>query len=612
MRLFRSSCLKTAQPPSCNYDTKRKPLIMQDAKQNGESVALIAAEDRIKQAINNRHGGVTFDKPDYRLLAELPRNLSAASGTIRHLNISGTRILDLKPLMEVQVSLESLILDVAQVSALNEIIEDLVALRKIKIIGSDDGDNLSTLNLRSVENLALERLVDVRLCEPLFLRDLRSLILDRCTISELDIPQLTRLSTLTIVKTKIPEISSLSRLKGLANLRLSGAFSDFSFISELPKVSTLNLRRSNVKDLNFVRDLRDLKSINIRDTPVQDLSPLLDAPSLLRQGGGVTFRGANACRVDPILQRISHISNLNDRTSGLFDYLKEQEAAEDLSIESDGAPPDDLKSAPTYYLEEGRPLYSMLSTGNDFDPSIIRLHEEVLRKTDELIEASKSSNEFVSIRLSAEHYRGQIAQPIDDIDLRLLWSSANSLRRAKLADDRAEQLHREADMLPPKIGSALQDLVETHGIFVMGIPKAADLEAEMRSYLSGDRNDDLRELGSGIVAALRLSPEAVEERDIEAMEEDATTAQFDGPSGEMAEISLRSKLWNMIGAAGRAAWSATKSTSKWGSVTILSHDFIQFLLGNETLITSFLNIAQGKMAVWFPVLMQAVRAALGS
>ena len=75
----------------------------------------------------------------------------------------------------------------------------------------------------------------------------------------------------------------------------------------------------------------------------------------------------------------------------------------------------------------------------------------------------------------------------------------------------------------------------------------------------------------------------------------------------LAEVILRNRLWNMMGAAGRALWAtARKGTS--GAINImLKHDFAAFLLGEATLIAALLKLAQGEAAIWFPRLIEMLR-----
>ena len=580
-------------------------------QQTDQQSAYAEAVKRIEHAVSHAHTGITFDKSPFRELESLPESLTAANGVIRHLNVSGTKVIDLEVVKGVADSLNSLTMDVRQMPSLTGIIGELPSLRKLKITNKDGLSANLNLDLTRIESLSLEHFRDVQLTTAMKLDGIVQLYLQSCTVVHLDESIVSRLRRLSLIHTKIENITVLDKLKLVNRIDISGNFSDYAFISGLKSLRSLNLRRSNVKNLQFISELTELSSLNVRDTHIDDLSPVLKVPSLRGNGLGVDFRGADACRSDPILQRISHVKNDRERTAELFDYLSEDTEPESELGAHEISVPEDVPSAPTYILTEGLPLHSVPLIGADYDQSTSELHKEVQRKALDLLEVSKTTNEFAYIRQAAEHYQVQVDRPIDEINLRLLWSSANSLRRAKLSDDRAEQMHRDSDMLPPRIGAALQDLIETHGLFVMGFPEAANLEAEMRSYLTGERDDELRDLGRQIVDALELNPSALAKDDLDAVRDDASASLFDGSSGEMAEIALRSKLWNMVGAAGRVAWGATKTGTKWGTITILSHDFIQFLLGNETLVMSFLSLAQGKLSVWFPVLLQSIRAVLG-
>ncbi|MEM0950055.1 MAG: hypothetical protein AAGK37_21855 [Pseudomonadota bacterium] len=572
------------------------------------------AQVRISSALSERHKGVSFNKPEYRALQELPSNLEALDGIVTYLNLVGTSVHDVSSLTCVKSSLRALAIGASQLPALEAIIEELPEITRLKTVGPNVAINRLGRAFRNIKYLELEGATIPFLSPPYELTALEKLTLRKCEVGHLYFGLFPNLSDFTAHKCSIQSTDFFNEnSSAIRKLNLSFSTVEFSFLASQSQVESLLLRGFGLEDLDFLSEFHNLRTLNIRQTPIYDLTPLLNVPSLHHPEAGVSFQDTPATHEDPQLERISKIPNDWERTDTLLEYLEAKVDAEDVDdFEDDFDPPQDLPSAPVYILEADTPMYSSPLLGAEFSPDIVLLHEEVRRKATELIEASRQSNEYVLIRQTAEQYQEQISHPIEGINLRLLWSAANSLRRAKLADDRADRLHRDADMLPPKIGAALQDLVETHGVFIMGIPEAADLEAEMRSYLTGDRDHELRELGRQIADALSSEGAAVEESELDALQQDAATAQFDGPSGEMAEVALRSKLWNMIGAAGRTAWLATKKASGWASVTVLSHDFIQFLLGNETLVMSFLTIAQGKSAIWFPAMLQAVRAALGA
>jgi len=81
--------------------------------------------------------------------------------------------------------------------------------------------------------------------------------------------------------------------------------------------------------------------------------------------------------------------------------------------------------------------------------------------------------------------------------------------------------------------------------------------------------------------------------------DDLAAAMGEGRSAGIGERSLRGRLWNMLGAFGRKVVATGKSTAKWGTHAILTHDFVQWVLGNETIIAGWLVLTQGAASGWF-------------
>ena len=118
--------------------------------------------------------------------------------------------------------------------------------------------------------------------------------------------------------------------------------------------------------------------------------------------------------------------------------------------------------------------------------------------------------------------------------------------------------------------------------------------------------------GAEGVEAFQKTPAVIDPDDLAAFVDDAETANGTSASSEMAELSLSGRLWNALGAVGRKLWVGVK----WGAVgsaglavpTVLANDIIAVLNGNETIIMTYLKLAQGEAAVWFPRLLEAIRA----
>ncbi|WP_050527985.1 hypothetical protein [Pseudorhodobacter aquimaris] len=193
------------------------------------------------------------------------------------------------------------------------------------------------------------------------------------------------------------------------------------------------------------------------------------------------------------------------------------------------------------------------------------------------------------------------------IRLKRLYSAGNTLRVAYEADAKAENLGRLNDMMPPLITAVLKDLVETHGLFFIGFPNAADIHAQMLAGLTGQRRPEEIAAAEPLVQSLENRPLALDAEDQAAMADDLAAAKGKGPSAEIGEKTLRARLWNMLGAFGRAIKAVTKS----GGKEILKHYFIDWVRSYETLIASWLQIAQGSASGWFTNMMQVLRGWIG-
>ena len=397
-------------------------------------------------------------------------------------------------------------------------------------------------------------------------------------------------------------------------LRLDNtAFTDagLAALQRMGGLQLLSLDGTAVTDagLAALQGMGGLRTLSLQNTPqLRDLRPLKDMDWLVKgaegPGHGLRFRGAAACALDPELERLSEIEDDVERTRDTLAYLK------GLAVwPPEIPPPADHPGAPTYVLPLDGPMRSVPEPPEGGDADQVALQMELRQKVADLIEAAGHSNELLIVRIksSAVAYQRQVGRSLAGISIKLLWSAANSLRNGWETEQAATEQGRTNDQLPPVVAGLLRDLVETHGLFIMGFRNAAALEREMREYLKGARDPALLAAGQEVVAALGRRPGAMAADDLASLRENAETASGEGPSAQMAEIALNSGLWNALGAAGRKAWSFVRSNTKEGAVLIIGNDFIQYLYGNETLILKFLHLAQGPAAIWFPRLIEMLR-----
>ncbi len=391
-------------------------------------------------------------------------------------------------------------------------------------------------------------------------------------------------------------------------------------LAGLRDLGRVYLDKTQVSEAGLIHlaGLEDLEFLDLDNTQVRDLRPLLEFASAREKDGNrsldaLYFRNTPALALDDTLRELSKVEDPSERTFKTLAYL--EEVRDDWLPGSSGlgnseaGTPEDRPSGPLHILPEDGPVHSVdvPPAGGDADQDALR--QDLIEKANQLIETIGQSNELAPLRGQVEHYRARLTA--EEIRIKLLWSAFNTLRQTYEADDRAEESHRSADLLPPEVSAALKDLVETHGLFAMGFENAAALERQMREGVTGERNRQLLDAAREVVAVLADHPEAIAQEDYETLQDEAEAAKGSGPSAEMAENDLNNRLWNMLGAVGRKARTWVVRGVGGGGAALLAHDFIQFLLGNETIVMTYLRIAQGSAAEWFPNLMTAIRALLG-
>ena len=537
-----------------------------------------AALVRIARARRSEENSFSFSSSEFSALETLPPEI-AELGRLTDFVLMGTQVANLAPLAQLS-GLTSLRLNQTQVADLTPIAH-LTGMEKLDI------------SKTPVANLT-------------------------------PIARMTRITDLRLTDTPVADLSPLSNMSELIWLDLAATqITDISALSELTNLEVLNLNETKISDLSAVANLERLIQLDVRSTPIADLRPARALKNLAEHSmeNGFVFSNSLATRIDPKLGELAEIkmhvergqktlAYLNGLDDAAYDAFLVQRMAEEGIIPE--APPD-RPAAPAYVLPESGPLQAIdtAPSGADNDQDQLDLLGELRDKSRFLINTLGRSNELAHLLQTAEKYQTQISKPLAQIGLKRLWSPANALRNAILADDRADRIHRDTDLLPPQVLAALKDLIETHGLFIMGFENARALEAQMRSYLTGPRDPELRAAAQALAAQMVQDRPGVEPEELDALEEDARTASTDSDDGIMAEVSLSARLWNMLRAAGVAAKRGIKLGAKGGSYTILAHDFIQFLIGNETLVMTYLRLAQDKAAEWLPPLLTAIRNLLG-
>ncbi len=242
---------------------------------------------------------------EFAALDRIPEEV-AGWRTLARVNLDGTRVSDLSPLRGLP--------ELWSISADDTFVADLAPLASLP--------GLRTLWLNRTPVRDLTPLSDLRLLEYLLLE-----------------------------ATAVIDLTPLRRMRSLSNLSLQGTrVADISVLAEAGNIMLLSLDRSEVADIGPLRALRRLARLSLLGTAVQDVSPLaglkhlaglnltgsqvadlrpLQNLSLLagdpvdqRPTYGLHFRETPATQLDPELDRLSRISDNDDRGAQVLAYLR--------------------------------------------------------------------------------------------------------------------------------------------------------------------------------------------------------------------------------------------------------------------------------------------------
>lgn len=356
------------------------------------------------------------------------------------------------------------------------------------------------------------------------------------------------------------------------------------------------------KSLAWISSQKDLAALYLDQTSITDLRPLrllthlADAP----KNSGLTFTDCAAANADPQVAAIAAIGDHKARAQALFDL-----------IDAGWAPPTQIATdtplAPGFTLPVDGPMQSQDVPPLDRDDDQEDLRQDLMRKVGGLIEAIGVSNEWTALRASASHYQDQVNKPLPEMRIKRLYSAGNTLRVAYEANAQAETLGRLNDMMAPLVAAAVRDVVETHGLFLMGFSNAAEVHAQMLAGLTGQRNPAEVAAAAPLVESLDGKPKALDPEDQAAMADDLAAALGAGRSAEIGEHSLRGRLWNMLGAFGRKVVALGTA----GGGVLSGHYFIVWVQANEAAILVWLKLTQGAASGWFNHAMTILRGWLG-
>jgi hypothetical protein len=432
------------------------------------------------------------------------------------------------------------------------------------------------------------------------LTSLKHLFLNGTKIADLSpLASLVGLELLDLRDTSVVDLSPVAKMLELKELTLTRtAVTDLSALMELTALKKLDLWGTNVSDLLPLAGISSLTTLDLQGTLVSDLSPLVGLPALLSPGSstynnpspGLHFLNTPACNA-PRIAEIAEIEDPALRARTLFDYLKPEPPAV----------PEDSPVVPIYLVPDTGPISSTEDPFHGADDDLEHLRQDLMRKSALLVAAIGNSNEMAVLKGAAEHFQRQIDKQLVRIRVNLLYSAANSLRVAYEADVRADQLGNLNDLLPPRVAAPLKDLVETHALFFMGFPNAAEVQQTMLAGLTGARNLQQVALAEPIVTSLESKALVLEPEDQQALADDLAGAKGQGASAEIAERRLFARLGNIFGALGRKVYREMKDNAKPTTVVLIQYDIIAYVLNQQTFIGAFLKSMQGAGAAWFDV-----------
>ena len=471
-------------------------------------------------------------------------------------------------------------------------IAELTEVRSINLTDTQVADLTSLAEMTAIQTLSLRNTQVADLMPLAAMTEMLVLLLDGTQVADLTpLAAMTAMQVLTLNRTQVADLKPIAAINAIRTLLLDRTLvADLTPVAGMNAMRQLSLGGTPVDDLKPLAAMTGMQELWLNFSRVADLTPLAAMSKLASSERG--FDGVNFSNTPAAAQgRLAEIAVIEDsakRGAALLAYLN-----------ADRPPPRDREEMDGYEVRPDGVLRSKaVAPKETTDQDDLR--QEVLRKTDALITAIGSSNEWAVLWDAARHYRGQVDRPVAAVKLNILYSAANTLRVTVEAEESARAQERVNDYLPPKIAAALVDLVQTHGLFFMGFPEGAAVHERMKSGLATLSDLDLPPTAAQVVQSLDGKDRVLDPEDQGALRDDLSAAQGDGPSARIGAIRLRARLWNIMGAIGRAAWRG----SAWGGGVVLSADLVFWLTGNQTIIGNFLRWAQGPGAIWFEQMMR--------
>ncbi|WP_421704504.1 hypothetical protein [Aliiroseovarius sp.] len=464
---------------------------------------------------------------------------------------------------------------------------------------------------RAIERLSLKN-TKIKNVEVLSsLGGLLELDLSRCNVSDISpIESLANLRRLDLSLSLAKDFTSIGALENLETINLNyTSFSEVYPLGDLARLRNIAIGYTQVGDISPLSKLERIDTLFLDGCPVVDLHPVAENLSLSGEGmtmhmpygsikkSGLSFQGTEfETRFDA--HWISKISSDKKRTQTAIGFLRD-------------LPPQEVPGAQTFVVPDNAPVELKAQQLGELDETGLELKNHCIEKTERLIEACKRSNQCAVLSDRLERYRAQLARPISETTLSGLWSTGNALRSAYEAHDLAQKQERTAEVLPPFVAPDLLDLLETHGVFFLGLPGALELESLKRNFLDvaphsrGDRPT------KAVILDLDLS-EGVLHADAKSyLNSVMLDEQVPTGSKAISDHEADGAVWNFLAKIVQKVWRVGAQVSQIGVEAILAHDIVSWIMNGKTILESFLVYMSGKIPIWWPKFVELLETLKG-
>ncbi|MEY8098546.1 hypothetical protein AB9F29_14155 [Falsihalocynthiibacter sp. S25ZX9] len=127
----------------------------------------------------------------------------------------------------------------------------------------------------------------------------------------------------------------------------------------------------------------------------------------------------------------------------------------------------------------------------------------------------------------------------------------------------------------------------------------------MRECLNGPRDLEAQKVGDKI-ADTQTSATTVLITEVAV----PLSLKGEGPSAQIAEVSLQNRIQNMISAIARKVWAISSSKVVVAVNAVISADVISWIAGNELLIVKFYETVTPQYPYWFDAIKQIITKTL--